>query len=663
MSDLFSGRSALTPWIEPVVYDAILQQLHSRDVHAVERRPKVVQVVQVGASFDSRGVPLTLHLSDGATSIVAALSQLTREALKLDVDCIVPGCVVRIHEWQVMVEPSSPTECPPMPDLLRRDALVQTLAVSSAAIVYLQIKNAVVPLGGRGLAVSGPPTPILETIDVRRALFAMENGGFALPDEPPPPLNQPLVAQSVTNVQHAASANVLVGDGAARVGRATASIPSKVVALSISPAMPALDNLPLGDVAALLKASHSSAGVAGAIHRAGDSLAPAISMMPIGDVSALFGCSGGSSSILAEVCAVMAAPTSNAGFISTRTHQEQRVTTASKRTLAPPKMPTVSSKTALTTCSVLFPAISTTNTLPIDTAQHHTDEVMLDDTSSDEEEGQESLGIGNMLVDPDEGDGQTEGLPQTQKIGTSQTPVAEALAVEHEEGNDSADISRIKVRDMKAGVAQFCHPQQITPNTNLATEHTRGASENEDLETQEQREEVEVVDDIAKNAEDHGDSENEDAFGSQLPVPDPGLPDRRCTADASVVERTTKPEDASARSKQPKPASNQQGDAIRSTLFDRRSTVAPQLASASKYATEESTTDIGGLKSPWDALQPVGPSLPLSNHQQEPNLPRPAVGRRRVQDEATCRLQPKAKRSKQAFRLGGDTLRSWLMDC
>jgi len=422
MTDLFSGQRKLAPWIQSVVYDTLLgypqQQQHYR--------PKVVQVLDIGPRIDN--VPGTLRISDGEAAIVTVLSEAARDALKPEADRITRGCVVRIHDWSVRLNDN----CAAGGDVVADD-LFRRYAVSTEhkISIHLCIKTAVIPLGGQGLAVSGNPIPVLETVDVRRALQARCSGKVnGRGSEEGTARNSQTDNPQTGDDNGGTTTNLPVGNVAALFdsANATSFTLSKIVAAGKEQQQGAASGNQSFNNTELFGSSTETTSAVPTDKQSAASNLPnnneedaafvpnsALVAAPIGNVEPIFA-RRGRSSLMSEILAAAASPQS-------RITQPKRKRTPVLPSTAPTTTQTIQEPQPKR-AAVEAPEMSAL-AKSVERPQNHEEE-MLSESSSDEEEEEENLGISNMLVSQEATGMQTqhddgEELPAAKTADLSQT--------------------------------------------------------------------------------------------------------------------------------------------------------------------------------------------------------------------------------------------------
>jgi hypothetical protein len=196
MSSLFTGNSSITPWIDPVVFDAV-----TGTTPVAPYKPKLVQVI--AATTTSNPVteagtnPRILRVSDGTTHIAAVLTEpvwndlVAQQLVQQEHEgreggmVVNRGCIVRITDWRVYpadaaVAMSLSKQSMPENNTNSSDEdWLQWIQNSSHCMnmagpqVVLLISGSVQVLGGQGLGIVGDPVDVHRTVDVQRALVSI----------------------------------------------------------------------------------------------------------------------------------------------------------------------------------------------------------------------------------------------------------------------------------------------------------------------------------------------------------------------------------------------------------------------------------------------------------------------------------------------------------
>jgi len=373
MSDLFSGKRSQTSWIQPTVNALLLQQIGRSTAAAADgdQKPKLVQVVRQNFGDDC------LLISDGAHSIVAAdLSEnYTRHHPQRRLK---KGCIVRINNWEIVVERNpSETWTHPRGRLFEQNAIPKE-GNHHVFCVYLKVTGSVVLLGSKDVVKQ--PTPLLEDTDIRRAIKAImgrkNNRSAAAPDSLPNEEQQQQQQQPPSRDLPIGSVADLFGlDGPTSENNDVAAIFASAAAIP-----PAVSNegnnnnnnneeedLPVGDRSTLLGLSQpSDSGQNGVPLADGNDDRR---NLPTGNLADLFGDEG--DSVMAAVLVAAAAPPG-----STRALPRDQA-------------------------NALMQASDTvSSTPPPKPLAENTDNDQHVQGSSSEDEEEQDLGIGNMLVDP-----------------------------------------------------------------------------------------------------------------------------------------------------------------------------------------------------------------------------------------------------------------------
>jgi len=406
MSDLFSGQKSLAPWIHPTVYEHLLQKIHGppkpsaaaaanlpnkqQEQGGQQRRPKPVQVLAIGACHLA-AVPVgeeikynaALHISDGATSIVASLSRNTDVAVRHLLQQLTRGCTVRIHDWEVVVESASTSS--QQAQHHQQDELFRRFAISkNNQAVYLRVNGGIVYLGS-SKDVAGNPTAILEDTDIRRALIALDEDKDHEQQQQHAPVDLPV-----------GSIAALFGVGAPSSDDVAASAAAAAPLAVPEPAGGGLGtlDLPIGDISTLFEVSQPEVGNSAPAF--GMSISPPPNNLPIGNLADLFGtnaeedadviCEAVTDKCLADIS------------------QKKKATVPQPE--GPPKKPQ-SDGDQQRQMDSLASAVAVAKSPPPNPAgvqsESHQENVLETSSDDDDDEKEENLGIGNMLIDPTQG--------------------------------------------------------------------------------------------------------------------------------------------------------------------------------------------------------------------------------------------------------------------
>lgn len=667
MSDLFSGRSALSPWIEEVVYDTILRRIRTQRQQLVApRRPKVVQVLALGSIRDDHRVPWTLLISDGATSAVACLSQPTREALQLETDRMNRGCVIRINEWNVRVEVGQEkSRC----DLLGEgDNLFRRYAMSKAASVFLQIDSAVVFLGSIGGMATIPGTiGILDKIDIRRALLTMESSRLSST-----PTNNSVSDRrhfgNVANLFETAAASTTTDRRNSLSEMLLAAASSQKHNVDVGSALEN-DDLPIGNLAALFELPPASAAVDKNIDQAILSstsnptpTAVHLDPMPHGNLQALFSTitSEESASVLSEICCAAAIMGLDSVNTARRIRHHQGTTMTS------------------------FPVILTLPTMTSTTTQslYRDDE----DDMSDDEEGLDSFGIDHMLCDPTP----CEDYGSKYNFMNDNDELPDILSQTPPPRGSLSNANDVETKDRCYVTMLRPNPQQNTPaekeTTALNVEPGTTGEDSDDKEfCSQQQQQLESTNDMtirrlsapkpsitilktsyAANV----DLEMEDcSVDNNCSEDDKKLATRQKqhtqpTCDVTVQASFAKPQKTILKNidaANVDPTTKEDSD---SNGGDEELVAQKPMNIVGDTTTEESCSKVGQetLEADFDqSLWQRQLDGPCQSSQQPREKTQSTAAVERHEDAASQQRQPPKKRAK-GFRLGGDTIREWLMN-